>query len=81
MAICLENEFFIPKISVERVIEICQESLQEMNLHKINEETDVNGRTVILAGERALVPLITKALLNPLGLDDLNTSGGFHLAC
>ena len=70
MAVCLENEFFIPEMSVEKVVEVCQASLREMKLHTIDENTDANGHTTILAGEGALVPLITKALLNPLGLDD-----------
>ncbi len=70
MSVCLERHFVIKDVSVEEVIHACNKILREMDLKIVEEVTSQRGLTTILAGEGALVPLITSALLNPLGLDD-----------
>lgn len=70
MAVCLGKEFLIHDATVDEVIDACQKALREMGLKIIKRELTSEGRTTVLAGEGALVPLMMKALLVPLGLDD-----------
>ncbi len=82
MSVCFERKFLIRNISVGEVHDVCHRILREMGLKIMKEEFSEDGKTTVLAGEGALVPLITKALLNPFGLDDYVKSAqrtGIHL--
>jgi hypothetical protein len=70
MATCRERELFIPDVKMDKVVDACNQALKEMKLRLMEEKSDTEGETSILAGERALIPLLLKVMLHPVGLDD-----------
>lgn len=70
MATCRERELFIPDVKMDKIIDVCNQALKEMKLHLIEEKSDAEGKTSILAGEGALIPFLLKVMLHPVGLDD-----------
>ncbi len=70
MSVCLERTFLIPDATVDSVTDVCHKILRDMRLKIIKREAVEQEQTTILAGEGSLIPLITKVLLYPLGLDD-----------
>ena len=69
-AVCLEREIVIEDASVGEVISFCNEALKGMRLKIKKEQSTRDGKTTIFASEGALVPLVLKALLLPLSLDE-----------
>jgi hypothetical protein len=70
MATCREKELFISDVKMDKIVDVCNQALKEMKLRVIEEKSDAEGETTILAGEGALIPLLVKVLLHPIGLDD-----------
>jgi hypothetical protein len=70
MATCRERELYIPDAKISKIVDVCNQALKEMKLKVIEEKSDGEGETTILAGEGALIPLLMKVLLHPIGLDD-----------
>jgi hypothetical protein len=70
MSTCRERELFIPDVKMDKIVDVCNLALKEMKLKVIEEKSDVEGETTILAGEGALIPFLMKVLLHPIGLDD-----------
>jgi hypothetical protein len=70
MATCRERELFIPDVKMDKIIDVCNQTLKEMKLHLMEEKSDAEGKTSILAGEGALIPFLVKVMLHPVGLDD-----------
>jgi hypothetical protein len=69
-ATCVMREFIIHDASVNEVEKACHKALKEMGLKILKEEETGGGSVAVLAAEGALVPVIVKAFLAPLGLDD-----------
>jgi hypothetical protein len=67
-AVCLERKLLVPKAKVEDVTVACHKILKEMGLKTLKEEETKEGRTTVMAVERALVPLTLRALLYPFSL-------------
>lgn len=70
MSTCRERELFIPDVKMDKIVDVCNQALEEMKLKVIEEKSDAEGETTILASEGALIPFLVKVLLHPLGLDD-----------
>jgi hypothetical protein len=70
LSICFERELLIPGTNVSEVVDACHKALRDIGLKMIKEESTKEGQTTAFAGEGRLVPLITKTLLSPFGLDD-----------
>ena len=82
MSVCFERELLIRGTNVDEVVNACHKALREMGLKIRKVESTKEGRTTVFAGEGALVPLLTKAFLYPLGLDDYVRSAqrsGIHI--
>ena len=56
--------------TVDEVVKVCHDILRRMGLKIMKEEPTKEGQTTVFAGEGALVPLMTKVLLSPLGIDN-----------
>ena len=69
MSVCFKKKLLISNATVDEVVKVCHEVLKDMGLKITKEEATKEGQTTVFAGEGALVPLMTKALLSPLGLD------------
>jgi hypothetical protein len=69
MSVCFEKKLLISNATVDEVVKVCHDVLRDMGLKIMKEESTKEGQTTVFAGEGALVPLMTKALLSPLGLD------------
>jgi len=69
-AVCLESTLLVPEVKVEDVASACHRIFKEMHLKVMKTETSKDGRTVVLAGEGALLPLIVKTLLFPFSLQE-----------
>ena len=70
MSVCFERKLLISNATVDEVVKICHDVLRDMGLKIMKEKSTKEGQTTVFAGEGALVPLMTKALLSPLGLDN-----------
>lgn len=70
MSVCFERKLLISSATVDEVVKVCHDVLRDMGLKIMKEESTKEGQTTVFAGEGALVPLMTKALLSPLGLDN-----------
>ncbi len=82
-AVCLERKILIPKARVDDVAAACQKAFKEMGLKIMKSEKNQEGKTDVLAGEGALVPLILKTLLYPFSLQQYIKSAqrsGVHIA-
>ena len=82
MSVCFKKKLLISNATVDEVVKVCHEVLKDMGLKITKEEATKEGQTTVFAGEGALVPLMTKALLYPLGLDDYVRSAqrsGIHI--
>jgi len=82
LSVCFERELLIHGTDVDQVVNACHKALGEMGLKIRKVESTKEGRTTVFAGEGALVPLMTKAFLHPLGLDDYVRSAqrsGIHI--
>jgi hypothetical protein len=66
-AVCVLKELIIPSVSVDQVLDVCHRVFKEMGL-KIMKDSTREGRTTVLAGESALLPLTLRALLYPFSL-------------
>ena len=81
-AVCLERRILIPGASVDDVAAACQKAFKEMGLKIMKSEKDQEGKTDVLAGEGALVPLISRTLLYPFSLQQYIKSAqrsGVHI--
>ncbi len=67
--VCVLREFIIPNVTVDKVIEVCCGLFKKMGL-KILKDTIRGGRTTVLAGEGALLPLTLRTLLFPFNLGE-----------
>ena len=82
MSVCFERELLILDADVDKVVNTCHATLKEIGLEVVKTESTKDGKITVFAGEGALVPLLTKALLYPLGLDDYVRSAqrsGIHV--
>ncbi len=82
MSVCFERELLIVNTNVDKVVNACHTTLKEIGLKVMKTESTKEGKTTLFAGEGRLVPLLTKALLYPLGLDDYIPSAqrsGIHI--
>lgn len=70
MSVCFRKELLISNATVDEVVKVCHDVLRSMGLKIMKEESTKEGKTTVFAGEGALVPLMTKALLSPLGIDN-----------
>jgi hypothetical protein len=70
MSVCFEKKLLIDDSTVEEVVKVSHDILKDMGLKIMKEESTKEGRITVFAGEGALVPLVTKGLLAPLGLDN-----------
>jgi hypothetical protein len=80
---CLEREFVIKNATVDKVVDACNKALEEMGLRTMEEEFTKDGKTIVLAAEGPLVPLMMKVLLYPLRLGDYVKAAqrsGIHVA-
>jgi hypothetical protein len=66
----MEKSFLIPDANVDEVVEVCHRVLKEMGLKIMKTETAKEGKTTVLAGERAIVPLLVRALSFPFSLGE-----------
>jgi hypothetical protein len=66
----MEKSFLIPDAKVDDVIEACHRVLKEMGLKIMKTEASKEGKTTVLAGEGAVVPLLVRALSYPFSLGD-----------
>jgi len=81
-AVCLERRILIPGASVDDVAAACQKAFKEMGLKIMKSEKNQEGKTDVLAGEGALVPLISRTLLYPFSLQQYIKSAqrsGVHI--
>ncbi len=69
-AVCMAKSFLIPDANVDEVIETCHRVLKEMGLKIMKTEASQEGKTTVLAGEGAIVPLLVRALSFPFSLGD-----------
>ncbi|UCB61293.1 MAG: hypothetical protein JSW72_04390 [Candidatus Bathyarchaeota archaeon] len=69
MSVCFKKKLFISNATGDEVVKVCHDVLKSMSLKIMKEESTKEGQTTVFAGEGAVVPLMTKALLSPLGLD------------
>ncbi len=69
-AVCMEKSFLIPDANIDEVIETCHRVLREMGLKIMKTEASQEGKTTVLAGEGAIVPLLVRALSFPFSLGD-----------
>jgi hypothetical protein len=67
-AVCLERRIIVHDATVNEVIDACHTVFKEMGLKVTEEKSSHDGRTVVLAKEGALVPLVLKTLLFPLSI-------------
>lgn len=67
-AVCVEKKLFIPEVKVEEVASACHKVLKDMGLKITGEEKTKEGNITVMAGERALVPLIFRTMLYPFSL-------------
>ena len=70
MSVCFRKKLFIGNATVDEVVKVCHDILRRMGLKIMKEESTKEGQTTVFAGEGALVPLMTKVLLSPLGIDN-----------
>ena len=70
MSVCFRKKLLISDATVDEVVKVCHDVLRGMGLKIMKEESTKEGQTTVFAGEGALVPLMTKALLSPLGIDN-----------
>jgi hypothetical protein len=70
LSVCFERELLILDTDVKKVVKACHTFIKEMGLEVVKTESAKEGKVTVFAGEGGLVPLLTKALLYPLGLDD-----------
>ena len=66
-AVCVLKELIIPSVSADQVLDACRRIFKEMGL-KIMKDSTREGKTTVLAGESALLPLTLRALLYPFSL-------------
>lgn len=69
-AVCMEKSYLIPDANVDEIIESCHRVLKEMGLKIMKTEASQEGKTTVLAGEGAIVPLLVRALSFPFSLGD-----------
>jgi hypothetical protein len=82
-AVCLERKILVPGANVEEVAAACQKAFKEMGLKIMKSEKTEEGKTDVLAGEGAIVPLTLRTLLYPFSLQQYIKSAqrsGVHLA-
>jgi hypothetical protein len=66
----MATEYVIRNATAEQVVDGGRQAAEEMGFQVIRGESTDDGQISVLAGEGALVPLVVKTLLVPLGLDD-----------
>jgi len=69
-AVCMERSFLIPDATVDEVVETCHKVLKDMGLKIMKTESAKEGKTAVLAGEGAVIPLLVRALSFPFSLGD-----------
>jgi hypothetical protein len=82
LSVCFERELLILDPNVDKVVNACHTILKEIGLNVMKTESTKEGKTTFFAGEGILIPLLTKTLLYPLGLDDYVRSAqrsGIHI--
>jgi hypothetical protein len=82
-AVCLERQVVIHGATVNEVVDACHRALKEMGLKVTEEKSAHDGRTIVLAKEGALVPLVLRTLLFPLSISNYLKSAqrsGIHVA-
>jgi hypothetical protein len=81
-SVCFEKELVVKDSSVQDVVKVCENALKGMGLKIMSEEDAKDGHVTVMAGERALIPLMMKMLMYPFSLGEYVKSAqrsGIHV--